>query len=110
MIGVWDRGFAKNLLTPWTATDCEGILDGVTGFVPKDAHAPVRIAAFDFEHLIQLKFGETRVREIKRNGNAGDTIGGEPFIRKPEVRSKTQPSFIELSMELRDALFKRTAF
>lgn len=110
VIGVRDRRFAEELLTPWTAAGREGILDGMTRFVPKDAHAPVRIAALDFEHLIQLKFRQTRVREIKRDGNAGDTIGGEPFIREPEVRSKAQPAFIELSMELRDALLKRAAF
>lgn len=110
MIGVRDRRPAEELLTTRASTNCKGILNSVPGFMPKNAHAPFYVTAFDFEHLIQFKLGQTRMREIKRNGNAGHAIGSEPLIRQPEMRSESQPAFIQLSIQLRDTLFKRASF
>src|SRR5688500_5375438 len=82
----------------------------MTGFVPENTHAPFHVAAFDLEHLIQFQFGQARMGQIKRNGDSGHAIGRKPFLREPKMRSETQPSFVQLSIQLRDTLFKGTAF
>jgi hypothetical protein len=72
--------------------------------VTQDAHAPVRIAALDFEHLRELEFREARVREVERDRDARDAVGREPFVRQPDVRPEVQVARAELATELIDAM------
>jgi hypothetical protein len=38
--------------------------------------------------------------EVEGDGEARDSIGREPFVRKPDVRTETQSLALELPMEL----------
>jgi len=44
-----------------TTSETERVVDGVSGFMPEDAHAPLVLAAFDLEHLGVLQLLEPRV-------------------------------------------------
>src|SRR5215469_7976318 len=57
-----------------------GVVDGVTAFVAQELLAPLRCAAFHFEHLAQLESFETRMRKIKRDGDLGHAFGRKPLV------------------------------
>src|SRR5687768_5010531 len=82
----------------------------MTSLMPENAHAPFHLAAFDLEHLIQFQFGKARMGQIERNGDSGHAIRRKPFLRQPKMRSEAQSSFVQLSVQLRDTLFKGTSF
>ena len=93
---------AEQLLPLPPAAQVEGVVDGVPGLVPQDAHAGVVIAAFHFQHLRHLEPGESRMGEVERDGDAGNAVGGEPLVRKPEVGAKQQAAAGQLAVELLD--------
>ncbi len=72
------------------------------GFVPHDAHAPLRGPPFDLQHLRQLEFHQTRMGEIKRNRDTGYTIGCKPLVGEPEVRTESQVLCVKLVIQLLD--------
>ena len=75
----------------------------MAGLVPQDPQARLGIAAFDLEHLRELELREPRMREVERDGDAGDAVRREPLVRQPVVRPERQAARVELGVELRDA-------
>src|SRR5438093_738983 len=57
-----------------------GVVDRMAGLMTQDAQAPGGLTALDLEHLRELQPGEPRVREIERDGDAWDAVGGEPLV------------------------------
>ena len=55
----------------------------------QNAHQPIAVTPLHFAHIAPLETHQTRVREIERNGNAGDPVRREPFLRKPAMRPET---------------------
>ena len=74
------RNEPKQLAMPAFEVEPESRVEGVTGFVPQDAHALGVGAAFDFEHLLPFELHQARVREVKRNRDAGYAIGRKPLF------------------------------
>ena len=87
----------------------KGIVDSVTGLVPQDAHALDVSAPFDFQHLFSFEFHQTRMGQIKRNGESRNPVGCKPLGRQPHVRFETDAPFVQLAVEAFDVrLEKRT--
>ncbi len=101
---------AEQLAPLALATQLKRVVDGVAGFVPQNAHARVVIAALHFEHLRELQFGQTRMREIERDGDAGNAVGREPLVREPEVRAEQQAAAGQLAVQLLDSQREVGAF
>ena len=93
---------AEQLAPLPTAAQVEGVVDGVPGLVPQDAHARVVVAAFHFQHLRHLEPDQARVREVEGNGHAGNAVGGEPLVGEPEVRAEQQAAAGQLAVQLLD--------
>ena len=81
---------SKRVLPLTAAAQTKRVVDGMSGFVPEDAHAPLVFAAFDLEHLGFLQLLEARVGQIERDGDRRPTIRCEPFIRQIETQRKAQ--------------------
>ncbi len=79
------------------------VVDRVTRLVAQDLHAPLVLAALDFEHLALFELLEPRMREIERNGDAADAVGREPFVGEPVVRMEHDLALREFLVEERDA-------
>ena len=86
------------------------IIDRVARFVTQDAHALNVAAAFDFAHLLALEFHQSRMRQIKRNCEAGHAIRREPFCRQPDVRLETNAALVQLTVKSSDVRFNEGAF
>ena len=85
------------------APQVKRVVDGVAGLVPQDAHARVVVAALHFEHLRELQLGQSRMREIERDGDAGNAVGREPLVREPEVRAEQQAAAGQFAVQLLDS-------
>ena len=85
----------------------ECVVDGVTGLVPEDAHAPFVFAALDLEHLGLLQRFEPRVRQIEGDGDRRRAVRREPLIRQVEVQREAQVARRDLRAKLRDAIGER---
>src|SRR5438105_14389644 len=81
----------------------------MAGLVPEDAHAPLRGAAFDLEHLVELKLGQSWMEQLEGNGDPGNRVRGEPLIRQPDMRSKEKVLGFQLALKLTELFFNRTA-
>ncbi len=68
--------------------------------MPEDAHAPLRGAALDFEHLCQLESLQPRMSKIERDGDARHAVGREPFVRNPEMWTKAEVLGLKFLFEL----------
>ena len=97
---------AEELLAPPPPAQAVRVVDRVAGLVAQDAHAPLRGAALDLEHLVQLEAREPRVREVERNRDARHAVGREPLVGEPEVRPEDGAPRGELARELGDALLE----
>src|SRR5690606_5243744 len=96
--GVALRCFAEGLAPSFTASQSKRVVERVTDLVAHDTHHPVRIAALDLPNHLALEPHETRMREIKRNGDPGDSIWREPFDGQPDVRAQAQITAVELAI------------
>ena len=85
----------------------ERVVDGVTGLVPEDAHAPFVLAALDLEHLGLLQRFEPRVRQIEGDGDRRCAVRREPLIRQIEVQREAQVARRDLRAKLRDPIGQR---
>src|SRR5512143_1715121 len=100
VLGIGLGGGAKDLLSAAEAPDAIGVFDRMPRFMPQNAHAPFGCSSFDFQHFGQFKFYETRVGEVKRDRNSGNTVGRQPFVGQPEVRTEPQLLRLEFIVEL----------
>ena len=48
--------------------------------------------------------------KIKREGTAGDAVGGEPVVGEPEVRAENDPVLREFRIQVMDAVFDDGVF
>src|SRR5258707_12511128 len=72
--------------------------------VAQDAHAPLRRAAFDLEHVGPLEALEPGMREVERDGHAGHAVGRKPLVRQPEMRLEIdEAAALQLLLYLPDA-------
>ena len=67
-----------------------GVVDDMPGLVAQNAHAPVVLAALDFQHLRLLEPLEPRVRHVERHRHGRGAVGGEPFVRDIEMNREPQ--------------------
>ncbi len=109
VVGIRFGAFSEELAAMPPPPQPEGVLDGMARLVPHDAHAPVRIAAFDFQHLVQFELGEAGMSEIEGDGDAGYVIRTEPFIGQPKMGMKAKAARIEFLVQLGDAILKSAA-
>jgi hypothetical protein len=109
VIGIRLGGVAEKLLPMPPPPQPEGIFNRMAGLMAQDAHAPVGIAPFDFEHLIQFKLGEPRMSEIEGNRDTGDVVRTKPFIGQPEVGTKAKATALQFLVQLRNAIFEAAA-
>src|SRR5207244_823243 len=110
VLGVRRRGRTEQATPCGTATEQVGIVDGMAGLVPQNAKTRVSITALHLQHLRELEVREARMREVERNRDARHAVGGEPLVRKPEIRTEAQIARLELGVELRDARLEVGAF
>src|SRR4029079_9498039 len=68
--------------------------------VPQELHAPRRRAALDLEHHPALERLEARVRQEERDADRGLAGGGEPLAGEEERRTKLEPLFRQLPVDL----------
>ena len=87
-----------------------GVVDDVAGLVAQDAHAPLVIAALDFEHLRLLEPLEPRMRQVERHRHRRRAVRREPLVGDVEVDREAQLARFELGSQLRDAAFDDRAF
>jgi len=66
-------------------------------------------AAFHREHVLPFEFGEARVGQVERNGNARDAVGGEPLFGQPDVGAESEAFAIEFVQQTQGAVLKRRA-
>src|ERR1700681_23676 len=87
----------------------KSIVDGVAGLVTQNAHALDVSAPFDFQHLFSFELHQTRMGQIKRNGESRNPVGCKPLSRQPHVRFETNAAIVQLAVEAFDVrLQKRT--
>ena len=85
----------------------KGVVDGVTGLVTQDAHALDVSAAFDFQHLFSFQLHQSRMGQIKGNGESRNSVGREPFGRQPHMRFETDTAIVQLAVEPFDVRFEK---
>src|SRR5690242_353381 len=107
-LGVAGRRAAEEPMTFAPAPEREGVVDGVTGLVTENLHAPFLGAALHLEHLVQLEPPEARVRQVEGHCDARNAVRREPLVRDPEVRLEAQPVPAQLAAQPGDALLQRT--
>ena len=96
---------AEDLLAPAALPQLVGVVDGVAGFVAQDAHAPLRRAPFDLQHVGALEPLQAGMRKVEGDRHAGDAVGREPLVREPEMRPEAlEPARVELLLQLGEAL------
>lgn len=92
------------------SSEAVGIIDGVSGFMPEDAHALGFGGSLGFEHHAAFESDQARVGEIKGNGDTGDAVGSVPTVGEPEVRPEVKPPRIEFLIEFADPVFEHRPF
>src|SRR5665213_1107280 len=93
------RRGSKDLAPAFSAPQTIGVVERVARFMAQDAHHPARIAALDRAHDAPLEPLEARMSKIKRHGNAGYAIGGEPFLAKPHVWPEADAATLKLGIQ-----------
>jgi hypothetical protein len=88
----------------------KGVVEGVAGFVPQDAHAFDVGAAFNLAHELALEFHQPRMGQVKRDGKSGHAVGREPFGRQPHVRLEANAAIVQLAVEPFDVRFDERTF
>src|ERR1043166_924189 len=56
-------------------------IERVSGLVTEDAHALRIRAAFDFQHLPTFELHQSRMRQVKRDGDTRHAVGRKPLFR-----------------------------
>ncbi len=74
----------------------------------ENPQTPLGRPAFHFQHLSLFEFGQSRMSQVKRNGDAGHSVGSKPLIREPEMWTKLQAMFLQFSTQFCDRLFDKT--
>ncbi len=77
----------------------ESRVEGVAGFVTQNPQAFGVSAAFDLQHLLPLQLHQTRVREVKRDGDARHPIWRKPLFCQPNMRFKPNSTGIQLAVQ-----------
>ncbi len=103
VLGIRRRRRAEQLEPLAPPLELIGVVDGVAGLVAENLHAPLVLAAFDFEHLRFLELLEARMREVEGDGDAADAVRREPLVREPVVRLERDLPAVELAVEIGDA-------
>src|SRR5678816_1349119 len=110
VFGIRIGGTTENVLPAAEPPDPICIFNRVPGFMPQDAHTPLARSSFDFKHLGQLEFHETRMREIERDRNPRHSVRCEPFVRDPEMGAESKSLGLKFVMELLDMSGQEGAF
>jgi len=63
----------------------------MSGLVAQDAHQPVAIASLHFAHESPLEADQSLVRQIKRNGDAGNAVGENHSWASQQCGRKRMP-------------------
>src|SRR5437016_6143060 len=86
------------------------MINGMAAFMAQQLEAPLRSPALDFEHLMEFERLQTRMREIERNGNGGDTCRREPLVTQIAGGAEGETTGGNLVVKLCHAPFQFTAF
>ena len=86
-----------------------GVVEGVPALVSQELRAPLRRAALDLHHLVQLELLQAGMREIEGDGDGRDTIRAEPLVAQVTGGPQEQPARFELAVEPGDARFELAA-
>src|SRR6187397_3638500 len=81
-----------------------GVIDRVSRFMSKNAHALAFAGAFGLQHLRSLEFDQPGMSQIKRNCKTGSAIRCEPFLGQPDMGVKAKPSFVQISVKFPNTL------
>ena len=108
-IRILDRRLAEHPHAAPAAAQRVGVVERVAGLVPQDLQAPLGRAAFDLQHLRCLEPHQPRMRQIERDGDAGDAVRREPLGRQPVVRPEGQAARGEILVEFVDARLEPAA-
>lgn len=76
------------------------MLDGMSAFVPENAHELDARSALDLEQLESLEPNEPRMSEVEWNGDSGNASRGEPFVGEPSVGPDCQAPGREFLVQL----------
>jgi hypothetical protein len=68
------------------------------------------MAAFHFEHLVQLELRQARMRQVERNGDPRHAVRCKPFVRQPVERPEHQAARVQFRVELCDPRLDVGAF
>src|SRR5258708_13994660 len=107
-VGIGKRGRSECRAPGFQAAQPISRIQSVSGLVAQNAHQPIAIAALHFAHQSALEADQPLVREVERDRDARDTIGRQPFLRHPAMRSKTYPSPRQLAIQTLDGLLHFT--
>ena len=82
-----------------------------TGAAPAAA-APHRTLAYASRSIFmrELELRQARVRQVERNGDAGNAIWCEPLVRQPVMRAEGQPARCQFLVQLRNPRLEAAAF
>ena len=84
-------------------------IERVAGFVPQDAQALGVSAALDLEHLLAFELHQARVRQVKRDGNAGHAVRREPLFSQPDMRFETDSARVQFPVKPADVRLQKRA-
>src|SRR6267378_5255050 len=79
----------------------------MTCFVPQNAHAFSVGATLHLQHLLSLEFHQTRVGQVKGNGDSRNTVRREPLFREPNVGLKSNAAIIQFAIETLDVRLEK---
>ena len=101
-VGVGRERRAEDLAPSATAAQAIGGIDGVSRLVAQDAHEAGGIATLDDAAHPALQTLEAWMREIEGDGDAGDTVGREPFLREPDMWPQCDATRVEFGVQAAD--------
>src|SRR5574338_151588 len=87
-----------------------GALYDVAHLVAKNAHALAPRSSLHLADHLALKAHQARMREIKREGDAGRVVRAEPFVGEPSVRAGDDAPALKLAMKVVHHPFKPRVF
>src|SRR5690349_8814909 len=98
-VGIRLRERAKQLAVLSFEVQPKRRVECMSSLVPQDAHALLVGSPFNFQHLPPLELHQPRVREVKRNRDAGHTVRRKPLLGQPDVRFEANAAGIKLAVE-----------
>ena len=116
-VRTWRVGF-RRILGLGTSEGCLpvfalgqfiGVIHRVAALMPQQFLAPFRRAALDFHHQMHLESLETRMRQIKWDGNGGNAVRRKPFVGQVAIGTKCHAARSQIVDELVDARFELAA-